>query len=227
MKRLNIVVEGQTEQSFVNEVLAPYLRNNGVYLIIPRLIRTSKTGRGGLVNYHHLHNTIKGLLSNPHDGNVVVSSFVDFFRIPNNMPGYDAAMKSGDDLQKVETLQQVLGDSIVDRRFIPYIQLHEFEALLFSNNNGFEYLWEDELSSQTKNIVDAFENPEDINSAPETAPSKRLLAINQKYDKVLEGNVIALEVGIKEMLAKCPRFAEWVSRLIAACSELSKEKELA
>ena len=80
MKRLNIVVEGQTEQSFVNEVLAPYLRNNGVSLIIPRLIRTSKTGRGGLVNYHHLYNTIKGLLSNPHDGNIVVSSFVDFFR---------------------------------------------------------------------------------------------------------------------------------------------------
>lgn len=227
MKRLNIVVEGQTEQSFVNEVLAPYLRSKGILLITPILIHTSKTGRGGLINYNHLYNTIKGLLKNQSDGNLVVSSFVDFFRIPNNMPGYDAAMKSGDDLQKVETLQQVLGDSIVDRRFIPYIQLHEFEALLFSNNNGFEYLWEDELSSQTKNIVDAFENPEDINSAPETAPSKRLLAINQKYDKVLEGNVIALEVGIKEMLAKCPRFAEWVSRLIAACSELSKEKELA
>lgn len=219
MKRLNIVVEGQTEQSFVNEVLAPYLRNNGVYLIIPRLIRTSKTGRGGLVNYHHLYNTIKGLLSNPHDGNIVVSSFVDFFRIPNNMPGYDAAMQSGDDFQRVENLQQALGESIADRRFIPYIQLHEFEALLFSNNKGFEYLWEDDMSSKTKSIVDSFENPEDINSAPETAPSKRLLAINEKYDKVLDGNLIALEVGINEMLAKCPRFADWVSRLITACSE--------
>ena len=122
-------------------------------------------------------------------------------------------------MQRVENLQQTLGDLIADRRFIPYIQLHEFEALLFSNNNGFEYLWEDDMSSKTKNIVDSFENPEDINSAPETAPSKRLLAINQKYDKVLEGNVIALEVGINEMLAKCPRFADWVSRLITACSE--------
>ena len=219
MKRLNIVVEGQTEQSFVNEVLTPYLRNKGVGLITPILIRTSKTGRGGLVNYHHLYNTIKGLLSNPHDRNIVVSSFVDFFRIPNNMPGYDEAMRSGDDLQRVENLQQALGDSIADRRFISYIQLHEFEALLFSNNKGFEYLWEDDMSSKTKHIVDSFENPEDINSAPETAPSKRLLAINQKYDKVLEGNVIALEVGINVMLAKCPRFADWVSRLITACSE--------
>lgn len=219
MKMLNIVVEGQTEQSFVNEVLAPYLRSKGILLITPILIHTSKAGRGGLVNYHHLHNTIKGLLKNQRDGNLVVSTFVDFFRIPNNMPGYEAAMQSGDDLQKVETLQLALDDSIADRRFIPYIQLHEFEALLFSNNNGFEYLWEEKLSEKTKTIVDAFENPEDINSAPETAPSKRLLAINEKYDKVLDGNLIALEVGINEMLAKCPRFADWVSRLIAACSE--------
>lgn len=219
MKRLNIVVEGQTEQSFVNEVLTPYLQSKGVAIITPILIHTSKTGRGGFVNYHHLHNTVKGLLKNPYDGNIVVSSFVDFFRMPNNMPDYDDAMRLGTDLQKVESLQQALGNSIADRRFIPYIQLHEFEALLFSNNNGFEYLWEDDMSSKTKNIVDSFENPEDINSAPETAPSKRLLAINQKYDKVLEGNVIALEVGINEMLAKCPRFADWVSRLIAACSE--------
>ena len=219
MKRLNIVVEGQTEQSFVNEVLAPYLQSKGVASITPILIHTSKTGRGGLVNYHHLHNTVKGLLKNQYDGNIVVSSFVDFFRMPNNMPDYDDAMRAGTNLQKVEALQQAMGNSIADRRFIPYIQLHEFEALLFSNNNGFEYLWKEEMSSKTKNIVDSFENPEDINSAPETAPSKRLLAINQKYDKVLEGNVIALEVGINEMLAKCPRFADWVSRLISACSE--------
>ena len=219
MKRLNIVVEGQTEQSFVNEVLAPYLKSKGVSLIVPILIHTSKTGRGGLVNYRHLYNTIKGLLSNPCDGNIIVTSFVDFFRIPNNMPGYDQAMRYGNDSQKVETLQQALDESIADRRFIPYIQLHEFEALLFSNNDGFEYLWEEKLSAKTKSFVDAYENPEDINSAPETAPSKRLLAINPKYDKVLDGNLIALEVGINEMLAKCPRFAKWVSLLIDTCSE--------
>ena len=219
MKRLNIVVEGQTEQSFVNEVLAPYLRSKGVAIVTPILIHTSKTGRGGLVNYLHLHNTVKGLLKNPYDGNVVVSSFLDFFRIPNNMPDYNDAMRSGTNLQKVEALQQAIGNSIADRRFLPYIQLHEFEALLFSNNNGFEYLWEEKLSLKTKDIVEAFENHEDINSAPETAPSKRLLAINKNYDKVLEGNLIALEVGINEMLAKCPRFAEWVNCLVVACLE--------
>lgn len=70
---------------------------------------------------------------------------------------------------------------------------------------------------KTKSIVDAFNNPEDINSSPETSPSKRLLAISNKYDKVLEGNLIALEVGINAMLDSCPRFADWVSRIISAC----------
>lgn len=221
MKRLNIVVERQTEQSFVNEVLAPYMRSRGLFSITPILISTSKTGKGGFVNYQHLKNKVKGLLSNPDDDKLIVSTFVDFFRIPNNMPGYRDAMLLGDNLQKIEALQQELGNAIADRRFIPYIQLHEFEALLFSNNNGFEYLWEEKMYSETKNIVDKYSNPEDINSAPETAPSKRLLAINQKYDKVLEGNLIALEVGINEMLNKCPRFANWVNSLISVCTSLN------
>ena len=218
MKRLIIVVEGQTEQSFVKEILAPYLLCKGIEWTMPVLIRTSRKGRGGFVNYQHLYNTIKGLLGNPNDSGIVVSSFVDFFRIPNTMPGYSDAMRLGDDIQRANALQEFLGEAISDRRFVPYIQLHEFEALLFSNNNGFEYLWDESLSAETKLIVDAYPNPERINSAPETAPSKRLLAINQNYDKVIEGNLIALEVGLKEMLEKCPRFADWVTHLIAACA---------
>lgn len=218
MKRLIIVVEGQTEQSFVNEVMAPYLLCKGIDCTVPVLIRTSRKGRGGFVNYQHLCNTIKGVLSNPNDGGLVVSCFVDFFRIPNTIPGYSDAMRLGDDIQRADALQKSLGNAISDRRFVPYIQLHEFEALLFSNNNGFEYLWDERLFSQTKSIVDAYPNPEEINSAPETAPSKRLLSINQSYDKVIEGNLIALEVGLTEMLEKCPRFADWVDCLIAACA---------
>ncbi len=219
MKRLNIVVEGQTEQCFVKEVLSPYLMNKGVMSVTAILIRTSKNGRGGFVNYQHLRNTVKGLLHNPTDDNLVVTSFVDFFRIPNNMPSYYEAMQHNDDSHKVEALQQALDVDIADKRFIPYIQMHEFEALLFSNNNGFECYWDNELSTETRNIINEFDNPENINSSPEKAPSKRLLAINQKYDKVLEGNLIAIEVGINEMLAKCPRFSDWISRIISACSE--------
>lgn len=63
MKRLVIVVEGQTEQCFVNEILAPYLNARGIYSVAPILIRTSKNGRGGFVNYRHLYDTVKGIRS--------------------------------------------------------------------------------------------------------------------------------------------------------------------
>ena len=70
------------------------------------------------------------------------------------------------------------------------------------------------MCKQTNHIIQTYTNPEDINTTPEGAPSKRLLAINEQYDKVIEGNVIALEVGIEAMLSHCPRFREWVNSLV-------------
>ncbi|WP_321517317.1 DUF4276 family protein [uncultured Bacteroides sp.] len=213
MRRLYIIVEGQTEQEFVSQTLAPHLRDLGIYDITPILIRTSKTGKGGFVNYEHLKNDVTRLLSSEKD--IIVSTFVDFFRIPTSVPKYKDSMRLNSDNDKVESLEQGMFESISDRRFIPYIQLHEFEALLFSSNKGFEEYCEVPVYKQTKSIVDSYENPEDINSSPETAPSKRLLKINPDYDKVLEGNLIALKVGINTMLERCPRFREWVEKLIA------------
>lgn len=91
MKRLYIIVEGQTEQEFVNSLIAPYLQQHGVYSVTPVLIRTSKTGRGGFVNYEHLKNDAKKLLYSKKT-DFVVSTFVDFFRIPE-VPKKDGKRK--------------------------------------------------------------------------------------------------------------------------------------
>ena len=93
MRRLYIVVEGQTEQSFVNEVLAPYLYSKGVISVVPIIIQTSRIGRGGFVNYIHLKNKIRGLLSNRNASDIIVTTFVDFFRMPTSMPNYVACMQ--------------------------------------------------------------------------------------------------------------------------------------
>ncbi len=217
MKRLLIVAEGQTEQEFIIRVFRPYMASQGVYNVIPILIRTSKKGRGGLFNYTHLRDTVKGLLSEPRNKTSIVTTLIDFFRIPCNMPGYHDAMSLKNDEARVDALQKALGEDINDRRFIPYIQLHEFEALLFSDNAGFEAYYDEEISHATQDIINEYENPEDINSGPETAPSKRLMALIPDYRKVLEGNLIALEVGINSMLEKCPRFAAWVEKLVRIC----------
>lgn len=211
MKRLYIVVEGQTEQEFINQTLLPYFCERGIYDVRPILIRTSKMGKGGFVNYRHLKNDVERLLKSEEE--IIVTTFVDFFRIPSNVPCYSECLRLNSSEKKVEALEKAIADSIGDKRFFPYIQLHEFEALLFSSNKGFEKYCEEHVHTKTKEIVDGFANPEDINTSAETAPSKRLLKIKPAYDKVLEGNLIALEVGISAMLEKCPRFKEWVDQL--------------
>lgn len=214
MKRLYIVVEGQTEQEFVNTLLRPWFSGHGIFDIHPILIRTSKHGRGGHVNADHLKNTINGLLRETNDTELIVSTFIDFFRIPDNMPGYKEAMQLGVSTDQVASLEMALAKTIQDWRFVPYIQRHEFEALLFSSNAGFEKYCDEEQSCKTSAIVDSFQNPEDINSSPETAPSRRLQAIIPNYDKVILGNILALEIGITKIITRCPRFANWLQALL-------------
>lgn len=212
MKRVYIVVEGQTEQEFVNSVVAPYLNVLGIYSVTPVLIRTSRSGRGGMVNYRHLENTVKMLLQSSNT-DFIVTTFIDFFRLPANMPEYDECSGIADKDERIGRLEAAIDEAIGDRRFFSYIQKHEFESLLFSDNKGFEYYFPDKCAKETGSIVSAYDSPEDINSSPLGAPSKRLLAIKPDYNKVLEGNLIALEIGINIMLERCGRFARWINTM--------------
>ena len=145
--------------------------------------------------------------------------FVDFFRIPTSVPKYKEIMAKGVHLDQVAQLEAAIDIDIKDRRFIPYIQLHEFEALLFSSNIGFENYFIPEHAEQTNIIVTDYDNPEEINSSPETAPSKRLIKIKSDYDKALEGNLIALEVGMTTIMQRCPRFKSWIDLLVQKINE--------
>ena len=217
MKRLFIVVEGQTEESFVKELMTPYFVQNGIYDVRPVLIQTSKGHKGGFVNYNHLKNDILRLLKSQGQ-DVVVTTFVDFFRCPElpNQKNIDALSSN---IEKVRDMEKSIFEDINDRRFIPYIQLHEFEALLFSAVNGFEVYFEESVSKEIQEIIDSFNNPEEINSGRETAPSKRLIRIIPGYDKVIYGNIVALEIGLPGILSKCPRFRAWTNTLIHRCLE--------
>ena len=213
MKRVYIVVEGQTEQEFVNSVIFPYLQEFGILSVTPVLVRTSRTGRGGMVSYSHLANTIKPLLMSE-KSDYIVTTFIDFFRLPHDMPHYEDSMKKPDKIEQIQSLEAAINEAIDDRRFFSYIQLHEFEALLSSSNKGLECYFSEDLAAKPASIISSYDNPEDINTSPEGAPSKRLLAVKSDYNKVLEGNLIALEIGIKSILEKCPRFAEWIKTII-------------
>ena len=215
MKRLYIIVEGQSEEEFVKTMIAPYMQGYGIFSVIPVLIHTSRHGRGGFVSYEHLKNDAKRLLA-AKDSDIVVSMLVDFFRCPE-LPGKEEYMAVADHSKRVEMMEKCIAGDIGDRRFIPYIQLHEFEALLYASNAGFEAYFSEKEAVETAAVISDFPNPELINTSPDKAPSKRLLAIRKGYDKVIEGNLIALEVGLQTILNKCPRFRKWLDRLVKEC----------
>lgn len=217
MKRLYIIVEGQTEQEFVRTLIAPYLQKRNIHEVTPILIRTSKTGRGGFVNYQHLKSDAKRLLKSQKK-DFVVSMFVDFFRCPE-VPCKERWSVKISHTERVEEMEQCIKDDIKDERFIPYIQLHEFEALLFASNVGFSTFFTEKQKEKAQQIINSYDNPEDINTTPEGAPSKRILVIKEDYDKVLEGNLIALEIGLSKIMEKCPRFRGWIEKLIESCKE--------
>ena len=227
MKRVHCIVEGQTEMSVFSSILKPYIyKKTNTYIEFTDIShsREGKKGRGGIVKYPRL---LKELRCHLQDKGKILTTFFDYYGINESyqFPNYKEAKvdqtnpKVGVDLLEKGIKKDIESKNINARNFIPYIQLHEFEALLFSSNDGFDSQYNNEnILEELKKIVLPYETPEDINDSPKTAPSKRIISILRKhkenYAKVNDGTAIAKEVGIETMLKKCPRFRNWVNKLV-------------
>lgn len=222
MKRgIYIICEGQTEEEFVNLILRPYFNAHRIYDVRPILMSTSKGHKGGDVKYDRLKFNINKLLLREQD--ILVSTFIDFFRLKNDFPEFDAALQKQNKIKRVDLLERALGNAIGNPRFIPYIQLHEFEGLLFAAKDGFEFLPDLKQTSLDKLLlaVDEKENPEELNDGELTAPSKRLEQLIPGFDKnkPFYGGIIAEINTIEAILGRCTRFSYWVNTLIEKMQE--------
>lgn len=213
-----IIVEGQTEEEFVNNSLSHHLRGFGIDNAVPILLETSPGFYGGDVSYARYSTNVQNLLQS--DPNAVVTSLIDFFRLKTDFPGYAAAEAIVIKSDRVAFLEQELSDAIANDRFLPYIQLHEFEGLLFSDIRGFQYIHtlNQQKLNQIQYVINHHPNPESINDGATTAPSKRLEALIPRYKKTFHGPIIALENGMAPVLAKCPRFNNWITAIINKCN---------
>ena len=214
-KVLNIIVEGPTETEFVTQCLRPYFNNKGFFNIRPIGIETSPGFKGGDVRYSRYKKHIQTILRGQED--LLVTSLIDFYRLRNDFPKFDEAQKIQNNIvQKVDFLEQACFEDINDHRFIPYIQLHEFEGLLFTKIDGFNDFPDLAPNSrqELEQIIHDFPNPELINEGATTAPSKRLLRLIPDYQKPFHGNYIALTNGLDAIFEKCPRFNAWIETLV-------------
>ena len=111
-------------------------------------------------------------------------------------------------------ISQGMGGTFNPDRFIPYVMMHEFEAMLFSDCEGFgRGIGRVDLVQPLQTIRDQFAHPEEIDDSPHTAPSKRIEHLMPNYQKPLMGNLAALEIGIHAIYRECPHFEEWLERL--------------
>jgi len=217
MIRVHIICEGQTEEMFVNEVLSELFIPLDIYLY-PKLI--GKPGhKGGNFKFERVLRDVKTLLLD--DTQSYCTTFFDFYGLPEDFPGKKEAITLGNIKDKQGMVTARLAEKLslhIDeesmRRFIPYVQLYEFEGLLFSNPKSIaSEIGEPDLVNAFVKIRNKFETPEHVNNSRETAPSKRIKKIFTQYDKVIHGSLIALEMGVNTICEECYLFDEWVNKL--------------
>lgn len=220
--RLFIVVEGQTEERLVKDVLAPHLAAMNVWMV-PIIVTTSRennTGkkRKGGGRWAHWRNDLKHL-SNQHRGDDVrFTTLFDLYGLPADFPDYQKLSANPDTIRRVSELEAAMFVDVADRRLIPYIQRHEVEALVLVDLEPLAKIVEP--GTQAAGVVAlrmdiAGLAPEDINDSAETAPSKRLLHFIPGYKKTLHGPLVMEALGLSKLRAACPRFNAWVTSLEA------------
>ena len=211
MSRVLVFVEGQTEETFVRDLLVPYFSRLGIYLT-PILAQTSPGHKGGIVSYGKVKHQLTRLCRQ--DQGAYVTTMMDYYGLPNDFPGLDGRV--ADAHEQVVRLELALQQDIDAPNFIPNLMLHEFEALLFSAPEKIaEWLDDQALLAPMAAIRAAFATPEHINNSPQTAPSKRILTLVPNYKKTVDGPLIAEDIGLDAIRAQCPHFNNWIERLLA------------
>lgn len=223
MNRVLIHVEGETEETFVNEVLSPHLYACGYVSVSARLLGNARRRdrRGGIQAWAACRKDI--LRHMQEDPNRCCTIMVDYYALPKTgnkaWPGREEADRCGFK-DKADTVEQALLQDLAKEMphhptsFIPYVMMHEFEGLLFSDCQRFGAgIGREELVSEFQSIRDQFETPEEINDSPLTAPSKRILNLIPGYQKPLLGSLAALEIGLDAIRSQCPFFNRWLERL--------------
>ena len=226
--RLLVHVEGATESSFVDDVLAQHLECRGYALVRACLMggRVAKKQRGGGVSWPSVRGGILRHLKE--DRQALATTMVDYYGMPQGgqqaWPGRAEARRCAL-AERAAFVQNAVAQDIAHhmganfdrRRFIPYVSMHEFEALLFSDCRRFaESVGRPGIAGEMEAILTQFGDPEAIDDSQETAPSKRILALVPTYKKVAMGAIAIQKIGLDIIRGRCQNFDCWLTRLEGA-----------
>ncbi len=216
MIRVHVICEGQTEEEFVRQVLCPALLERNV-ILLPSCI--GKVGhKGGNVKFQRLLLDIRQRLLG--DQHCYCTTLMDYYGLPSDFPGKEASDRCTGSYEKLSNISEALSREIslelgaAGCRFIPYVQMYEFEGLLFSQTRVLaESIQKSNLAEKFGKIRDSFSTPEDINDSPDTAPSKRIERLFSGYDKPIHPVLAASEIGLDAIRLECRLFDRWVKQI--------------
>lgn len=221
---LFIYVEGQGEEMFVNRVLRGHLHQFGVMVKKPVLAATSfrmgedndpEITTGGVTNYDSIRDDISNQFAAGEIGaSDILTTLIDLYALPALFPGHkEATANSLTGSRKADHIEQAWKADIGHPNFFPYIQVHEFEALILTRPSALNNFYPEHSKriEQLRTECASFRTPEDINEVKETSPSHRILNHIPTYQKV-DGFRHLQEIGIPELKARCPRFKAWIEQ---------------
>lgn len=230
MIRLHILVEGQTEEEFVNSVLTEHLGDFNISTDVRRVetsrdLKRSKIYRGGMSTYQRAKGDLERWMKEDRNQDSFFTTMFDLYGLPNDFPKFDEAKTQSNPYQRVEDLENAFAEDLAQAfstnvkrlRFTPYIQLHEFEALILSDPEKFSirFIEHEKQIRKLINMCSSFDSPELIDDGEETAPSKRIIKEIPEYEgtKASAGPLIAKEIGIQTIREQCSHFNDWLTQL--------------
>ncbi len=191
MKNLHIIVEGSSEETFVNDIMVQHFASMDIF-VSARKIRTgwdsvnSKPAKGGFLKYIKFRNDVlRWIDSDRGRANTFYTSFVDLYAFPKDAesPFTEEIQIIVDHYQRIAALEAAIALNINHPHFIPYVQLHEFEAFLLVDPDRLLTMYPDQQTGVTRLKREIGNtNPEEINDSPHTAPSKRIIKFLPDYE---------------------------------------------
>ena len=208
MTRLYVVSEGLTETSFVCDILAPHVEQRR-----PATLAVYAPNLRGKCAYAEVKKLIRALLGNP-AAEVFVTTMIDLYKLPGDFPGYAECSGHEDVHKRVEEMERFLSEDVQDRRFVPHLQLHEFEALILTDALSVAKCYpnrKDELGRLARTVERDFRSPEEVNRI--TPPSWRIRIAVPEYQKAVFGISAVADLGLERIRGKCRHFDTWLQRL--------------
>lgn len=184
--QLIVIVEGQAEQTFVQKVLGTHLQGFGITVIAKPVTTNRKLNKkGGIFDFNKIQKDLIFSIRQFKGSQVRFTTMLDFYALPSEFPGWNESRKKATPQGRVMVLEESFKKDINDWRFLPYIQLHEFESLLYCDLSQLAQRIEGseqaliKLGHEVKG-----QEPEEINEGEETAPSKRIIKHVPQYKRL-------------------------------------------